>query len=289
MNSDENYKWIDEHENVHFVTTYSPYFAEILTQIALKRYEPLKKACKNKDAVLVFRTEGFFWDKVRTVILTYNPATARKKMYGFETKMAEIKKELMQIREKVNSDSPHWRDETSIINRYNNLCAKLHIRSDLYEISLKKKDSKLSMNFKKNIYQVNREMEGFGKNIIITDHKEWSTEQIVKASIDRWQIEKSFRDSKNSFLIAVSPIRHWSDSKIRCHLFTCICAMTYMRMLEIDLEKAGHNITAESAIEIMSRLHSIIESKKGIKKPARYIENPNPVQSEILKALNIKI
>ncbi len=34
-----------------------------------------------------------------------------------------------------------------------------------------------------------------------------------------------FRLSKNENLVGVQPIRHWTDSKIRCHLFTCVVAI----------------------------------------------------------------
>ena len=39
MNSEDNFKWIDEHARVHFVTTYSTYFSQDLTVVPLDRYE----------------------------------------------------------------------------------------------------------------------------------------------------------------------------------------------------------------------------------------------------------
>ncbi len=58
----------------------------------------------------------------------------------------------------------------------------------------------------------------FGKNIIITDNTDWTTSQIVEANLDRWQVEDRFRLSKDDDLIGTRPVRHWTDSKIRCHL-----------------------------------------------------------------------
>jgi len=39
MNSEGNYTWIDEHSRVHFITTYSTYFAQELAAIPLDRFE----------------------------------------------------------------------------------------------------------------------------------------------------------------------------------------------------------------------------------------------------------
>ena len=39
MNSDNNYAWIDEHSRIHFVTTYSTYFAQEIAATPLERFE----------------------------------------------------------------------------------------------------------------------------------------------------------------------------------------------------------------------------------------------------------
>ena len=36
MNADDNYAWIDEHSRMHFITTYSTYFAQDLAPIRLR-------------------------------------------------------------------------------------------------------------------------------------------------------------------------------------------------------------------------------------------------------------
>jgi transposase len=74
----------------------------------------------------------------------------------------------------------------------------------------------------------------FGKNIIITDNTDWTTREIVEASLDRWQAENRFRLSNDDDLVAARLIRHWTDSKIRFHLFSCVVALTYLRRLELN-------------------------------------------------------
>jgi len=41
MNSDENIDVIDDHQRVHFITTYSPYFVEELATVDLKHFSPI--------------------------------------------------------------------------------------------------------------------------------------------------------------------------------------------------------------------------------------------------------
>ena len=129
----------------------------------------------------------------------------------------------------------------------------------------------------------------FGRNIIITDNTDWSTAEIVQTSLDRWIVEDAFRSSKDDDLVSIRPVRHWTDSKIRCHLFTCAVALTYLRRLEIRLRKCGLELTASSAIEEMKHLHSVLSLTDGRRKPQRTLELPSKTQREVLSALGHEV
>ena len=85
------------------------------------------------------------------------------------------------------------------------------------------------------------------------------------------------------------PIRHWTDSKIRCHLFTCLVAMAYLRRLELRLSSAGISRTAEDVIDDMQHFHSVLTLNKGSIKPIRRLETPAKTQSEVLSALGYRV
>jgi transposase len=271
MNSDGNYAWIDEHSRMHFVTTYSTYFAQEIAATPLERFE-MVDIKKNKqlieegnreECLLAYRTKGEYWGKQRSVIVTYYPRTARKKFYTFQSK---------PIRE-----------------RYLRLCERLHISSELYVLKFEESKSSLSMSFRKDPYKIELKQAMFGKNIIITDNIDWTTSEIVDASLDRWQVEDRFRLSKDDNLVGILPIRHWTDSKIRCHLFTGVVAMTYLRRIELRLAARGINRTAEDIMDEMRHLHSVLSLSKGARKPNRRLETPSKTQAEVLSAFGHQI
>jgi transposase len=292
MNSEGNYAWIDEHARVHFVTTYSTYFAHKLAATALDRFEPvdtsknrqLIKKGKSQDRLLAYRCKGHYWGKQRAVVVTYNPATARKHTYRFESKLDTLRQQLLTMRNKVRERAPHWRKPEAIVERYVRLCERMHVSSEIYTLNFDQSEKSLSMSFRKDVYMISKKKAMFGKNIIITDNTDWTTREIVEASLDRWQVEDRFRLSKNDDLVGTRPIRHWTDSKIRCHLFTCVVAMTYLRMLELKLESAGINRTAKDVMDDMRHLHSVLSLNKASRKPGRRLETPTKTQSEVLSA-----
>lgn len=292
MNSPGNYTWIDEHSRMHFVTTYSTYFAEELAATPLERFEPadteknrkLSEAGNPEERILAYRTTGEYWGKDRAVVVTYNPATARKQAYTLDSKLAELRAELLDMRAYVREAAPHWRDAEKIWERYLRHCERLHISSDLFDLEFDSSGPNLSMSFRKNVYALQKKRARFGKNIIITDNTDWTTQEIVQASLDRWQVEDAFKQSKDEDLVGAQPFRHWTDSKIRCHLFTCVVAMTYLRMIELRLETAGIERTASDVMDDMHHLHSVLSFTGRAIKPLRRLETPTRTQSEVLKA-----
>jgi transposase len=290
MNSEDNFAWIDEHPRIHFVTTYSTYFAQELATTPIEQFEPVDIA-KNQQLVeqgmpeerlLAYRTRGEYWDKQRAVVVTYTPATARKKLYTLQSKLETIRQELLAMRAKVKQQAPHWRKANVIQERYLRLCERLHVSSELFILQFHQSDDGLSMSFRKDTYQVIRKQAMFGKNIIITDNADWTTREIVEASLDRWQVENRFRLSNDDELVSARPIRHWTDSKIRCHLFSCVVAMTYLRRLELKLSAVGIQRTAEDVMDDMRHLHSVLTLSKGSRNLNRRLETPSKTQAEVL-------
>jgi transposase len=291
MNSEDNYAWIDEHSRIHFVTTYSTYFAQDIATTPIEKFEPVDipknhrmvEADMPEERLLAYRSSGEFWGKQRAVVVTYNPATARKKNYTLESKLETMRQELLVMRTKVKEQAPHWRKQNAIQERYLRLCERLHISSELFTVQFHQGKDDLSMSFRKDPYNVSRKQAMFGKNIIITDNIDWTTREIVEASLDRWQVENRFRLSNNDDLVATRPIRHWTDSKIRCHLFSCVVALAYLRRLELKLAAAGIKRTAEDVMDDMRQFHSVLTLSKGARKPLRRLETPSKTQAEALK------
>jgi transposase len=290
MNADGNFAWIDEHSRIHFITTYSTYFAKDLAATPLDRFEPADTRSNRRlenlpgDRLLVYRTRGEYWGKQRTVVITYTPATARKQQYTFESKQEAIRQELILMRAKVRDQAPHWRKPDIIRERYVRLCERLHMSSQLYELEFDQSGGSLSMSFRKDGNFVRRKQAMFGKNIIITDNTDWTTGDIVEASLDRWQVEDRFRSSKDDDVIGMRPFRHWTDSKIRCHLFTCVVAMTCLRRIELKLAASGIKRTAEDVMDDMRHLHYVLALRKGSRKPDRRLETLSKTQAEVLSA-----
>ena len=295
MNSADNISAIDTADGVHFITTYSPYFADELIHAGLERFQvaetrrnnELRARGREDDLLLTWRTSGEYWGKERTVVVTYNPLTATKQRYAFEAKLSKLQSTLYEIRSKVRAEARGWRQEEKIRIRYAQLCEDMHLPNDLYTLSFERSNVQVTMHFNKNHYRIGKYIDKFGKNILITDLADWTSDEIVQGSLDRYIVEEAFRQGKNDDLVSIYPLRHWTDSKIRCHFLSCIIALSYLRILENKLEEAEINITGQRCMEIMRNLHSCL-CWKG-RKVQRMLEEPSPDQTQILHAFGYEV
>jgi transposase len=295
MNSEDNVVFIDNHKRIHFVTTYSTYFAEDLAATDLKRFSPLKIHHNDElitkgnqaDCISGYRSRIELWGKERTVVVTFNPKTQRKKLHRMEEKLETIRQSLLVFRRNYREQRPHWRNLETIIQRYHRLCEQLHIGSQYFKLEQSSDGADLS--FRKDVYQIGKARALFGKNIIVTDNTDWSTEDIVQASLDRWGVEKAFRDTKSSRHISTHPMFHWTDSKIRCHLLTCVIALTMRRLLELQVEPILGRTSADKIIEEMRALQSLVLWYPGKKKPQQQLAEPTSMQIDVLKALGYAV
>jgi len=296
MNSEDNIAAIDAADRFHFITTYSTHYAEELVRIKLSEFKPvdsmknleLSKVGREEDRLLAFRTSGQYWGQNRTVVVTHNPMTAAKQRYTFDSKLLELQDTLFFLRSRVQNQASIWTSPQRVEKHYNEACERLHLPKDLYDISVEKENGTWKLLFRKNHHRIGRYIERFGKNILITDHLGWTTDDIVKASLDRYMVEKAFRQTKDEDMVSVLPLRHCTDGKIRCHILTCVLSLTYLRLMENKLRRAGVNMSAASAMNHLRRLHSCLHWTVSRNKPSRVLEEPTEIQSQILSAFGYK-
>jgi hypothetical protein len=166
INAEENIAAIDAHDRLHFVTSYSPHYAEDLIHVDRNHFQvvdtaknlQLKAQGRDDDLLLAWSTSRELWGRERRVVVTYNPRTATKQRYAFEQKMLQLEEELHLMRHKVNSQAAQWRNPDTAQERYLDLCRELHLPDDLYRVELFRDDGKrLRMNCRKNHYRIGRQ------------------------------------------------------------------------------------------------------------------------------------
>ena len=96
----------------------------------------------------------------------------------------------------------------------------------------------------------------YGKKMVCTDHTDWSMQDILNNYNDQECIENGiFRTSKDVDHFAIRPQYHWTDDKIRVHVFICLTAITVAEVLKKHFECNNISLPKAALLDRLNEIH----------------------------------
>jgi len=299
---------IDGKEGMHFIVSYAPDFAPELTEISLKDFRPLpgkrgvqlSPVAKEDEKILYYETHEAFWNHPRRVVITFDPKSFHKSYQDLGKKVQRVRKEILALQQRLAQEANQANAVDAIKTHLAELCHRLKISPALFQLNFVQEKGRFRLEFQLDHRQMASVVRHFGKNILITDREDWSAEEIYDTCVTRAVLgpelgnDKSnngnrpygnARDNRSLFQKALLPLYHWTDSKIRVHLFVCVAALAYLTLLCQRLAAAGIKMTPSEAMEELRELRTAIYVKDSEGKLKRVLEEVNDQQAAILKAL----
>jgi hypothetical protein len=299
---------IDGKERVHFIVSCPPDFAPELTEISLKDFRPLpgkrgtqlSPVAKEDEKILVYEAHETFWNRPRRVVITFDPKCFHKSYQDLGKKVQRVRKEVMALQQRHAQEANQANAIDAIKAHLAQLCQRLKISPDLFQLNFVQEKGRLRLEFQLDHRQMASVVRHFGKNILITDREDWGAEEIYDTCVNRVVLGPELgngkglngnrpygnsRDNRSLFQKALLPLYHWTDSKIRVHLFVCVAALAYLTLLCQRLAAGGLNLTPNEAIEELRELRTAIYVKDAEGKLKRVLEEVNDRQAAILKIL----
>jgi len=132
--------------------------------------------------------------------------------------------------------------------------------------------------------QWERERRLEGKYVITTTEKDLDVLDAVRTYKDLTDVERGFRHLKD--VLAVRPIYHRVEPRVRAHIFVAALALLVERLLERRLKEAGVNLSAPDALEALATIRLVTFHLAG--QPVRRgVSGGSPHARQVLKALGI--
>jgi len=128
------------------------------------------------------------------------------------------------------------------------------------------------------------EEEIFGKRILVTDHDDWPVDQVIDAYRSQKDLEAGFRQAKDPHVVSFSPIHHFTDHKIRIHLFTCVLALSVAHLMRREAERAGLRLSVPVLLRELSGIGETVllfQGERGRPRLRRIVTRMNPVQQQL--------
>lgn len=128
------------------------------------------------------------------------------------------------------------------------------------------------------------EDELFGKRILFTDKTRAARARIVADYRSQATVENDFRQMKDPHVVGFSPMFHWTDQKIRVHVFYCVLALTVARLLVRDAENAGLHLSVRELLTHLAGIQETVllyQGERGRPRARRMLTEQNPTQQQL--------
>ena len=294
-NSEDNIALLESVDSkLHYVGGLKKNQAEELYMIDLCDYVALRSP--SLEGQLAYRSEMNVFGRQLDVVITYNPELEKGQMQGIliniekaNAKLLELQLRLMR-RASGEISKGKKPNKESVNNAVEKILDVEYMKEVfLYEVIENEGHIHLIYRFSEEALDNVRKIH-LGKTVLFTDRKDFSNEQIVSAYRSAWHVEKSFKQMKDTKHLAVQPIFHWTDEKIRVHIFICVLAYRLCSLLTKELTDIGISISIDHMIDEMSRIKRVNTFFGDINKPIRYtsFSNGTDVAQRIEKSYRLK-
>jgi transposase len=130
-----------------------------------------------------------------------------------------------------------------------------------------------------------------GKTLLFTDRDDWSDAAIVRGYRSQHHVEAAFRDLKNPRFLSLRPQWHWTDQKIRVHVFCCVLALLLCSLLRREVAQHGIDLSLPQLLEALGQIREIGVVYPGSRaEPARVevtLSEMTPTQKAVYDALRL--
>jgi transposase len=204
------------------------------------------RAAEGLSGVRTYRCKKEVFGQTRTIIVTYNERlfvaqsrTLLREVAKRQRLLAELQVSLERRRsgEVSKGKAPTMAGTQKKVQDWLST-AEL---KELLEVSVTADGSGLPVlnyHFREEAWQ-RLQATRLGTTILFSDQHEWSDAQIVRGYRSQHHVEDAFRDLKDTEHLALRPQRHWTDQKIRVHVYCCVLALLLCGLLRRELDHKG--------------------------------------------------
>ena len=220
----------------------------------------------------------------RRVIVTHSPTFHARQARGFAQTLATAGRQLAELQTRLARGHTH-RTREQVQTDIDTITRPRWLRRVLTVTLTGDTPAELRLSWRTDQAALRRlEDEHFGKRILFTDRGDWPAAEVIAAYRAQADVEEGFRQLKDRQLVSFSPMHHWTEQKIRVHVFYCVLALTIAHLMRREADHAGLHLSVR---ELFTQLASIQEtvllypSTGGRPKARRILTDHGPTATQL--------
>ncbi|MGH9028522.1 MAG: IS1634 family transposase, partial [Acidimicrobiales bacterium] len=257
QNSEDNYVLFED-SPFHFVGSLPPSDHPDLCAVPLVRYKTVDKA--RFPGLRAYETTKVVFGSGRRIVVTHSENLHDKQSRGFDQTLAKARRQLQDLTARLargKTRKPKDKVEAEI-------AAILRPRwvSRVISTTLSgETPSELRLSWRtKPVARRVLEDELFGKRILFSDKDKRlaSTAQIVADYRSQEVAEADFRQMKDRSVVSFSPMFHFTEQKIKVHVFYCVLGLAVARLLTRQADRAGVHMSVRELLDTLAGIEETV-------------------------------
>jgi len=227
----------------------------------------------------------------RRAVLTHSPTLHAAQSRGFDQTLAKARKRLTELQSRLaRGKTRRGRDAVEA-----DIAAILKPRwvSEVLTATLTGEDpSTLRLTWRTE-QNARKKLEDriFGKRILFTNRDTWSVGDVVAAYRSQSEVEAGFRQQKDPHVVSFGPMHHWTDQKIRVHVFYSVLALAVAHLMRRQADQAGLPMSVRELLHELAGIEETVllyhDGSKGRPRARRMLTDTTPTQDHLADLFNV--
>jgi transposase len=269
---------------LHFVGSLPPSEHPDLLAVAKSRYRPVDKA--RFPGLSAFETKKTVPGAERRIVVTHSQALHDKQSAGFDQTLAKASRQLFGLqarlergkgrrgKERVEAEiaeilKPRWLSRVISATLAGEEPADLRLTWDIGAEARATLEDQL-----------------FGKRVLFTDKdKSVATTAVIVADYRSQEAaEGDFRQMKDPKVVSFSPMFHWTEQKIRVHVFYCVLALAVARLMVRQADRHGAHMSVRELLGTLAGVQETVllyQGERGRPRARRMLTEMGPTQRRL--------
>jgi transposase len=267
---------------LHFVGSLPPAQHRDLLAVPLARYRVVD--AERFPGLRAFETRVAALGGDYRVIVTHSDALHAKQRRGFDQTLAKATGRLSELAERLGrartrKDRPGVEAEIARITK-----PRWVARVVTWTLSgTDPTDFALRFDID---HEARRHLEDelFGKRVLFSDRDDWSVADVVGAYRSQHHVESDFRQMKDRQVVSFSPMFHWTDQKIRVHVFYCVLALAVAKLMVREVNQSGAEMSVREMLAALAGIQETVllyKAERGRPRARRMITEMDPTQQRL--------
>jgi transposase len=287
QNSTENHTMI-EATGLGFVGSLPPSDYPDLVAIPHSRYTPADP--DRYPGVSAYDTTVTALGVTRRAVITHSPTLHAAQSRGLDQTLAKAQRRLAELAARLARGHTR-RPPDAVQAEIAAICKPRWVAEIITTTLTGAEPADLRLSWRVDGWARRRlEQRLFGKRILFTNRDDWPIADVVAAYRSQSEAEAGFRQLKDPHVVSFSPIHHWTDQKIRVHVFYCVLALAVAHLMRRHAEQAGLHMSVR---ELLGELAGIGEtvllyhSDKGRPREQHLLTDMTSTQQRLADLFNI--